>query len=344
MKPVEGQLTEKWEMLDRLIGLFGEGDTGKTTLIYHFMELFSGLIEVCTIFTRSPKSYPTIPPPFIYDGITKRGVEQLEAIWDLQNARTKIFDRANDIKTLRAAYDFCLKNKRPGINETNKHLKILSAEERKIPESEKDEVFKEKIKRMRMIIYKNLIEGNRSWLMKPSTKCHPDIKHAADYVRYNHRHLLIFDDVTADLKKAQKHEVFKNLFYAARHRGITMLMITHDDKVFDTEIRKNMHFAIFTCPSALAAFFSRTSMNFSPEIKKQAAMIAADEDTFAHYHKIVYKKKSLHNHFKRFRVPKREGDNITFGDPQWKELGKLAAAPSEGATERERKFYHDILK
>ena len=321
----DGALDNWRTFIDRVTGIFGGGDTGKTTLLYHLIVLVSAVIPEVTVFTKSPDSYTFIPNAYIYKGISKKkGIPALQELWDRQVEKKKIFVRANNIKTLRKLHSMCAKKRLKGTVDAARQLKELVRLRKHGPGGGAAEAYATMCDELETEIYKVVIRSHMRWL--GDCKLSDDGLFALNNVNFNHRHLVIFDDVSLDLKKIQKETLFGDWIFASRHHGITTYITAHDDKILDSEYKKNIHNVAFTSAPVLAAFFRRECMDFSAALQAQAAAIAARPESFKGNQKILYVKKWKDSPFLGFTVPKRTVKDIQIGSDEWRAFGERVDA------------------
>jgi hypothetical protein len=117
------------------------------------------------------------------------------------------------------------------------------------------------------------------------------------YLDFNPRCLIIFDDATSEVdaivKKGRKEEnpIIEHFFYKGRWAHITHMYSCHDDKKFDSELRKNAFNIIFASKQVASAFFGRSSNNFTLEEKKKAQAIINeifDEEKYGKHRKLIW--------------------------------------------------------
>lgn len=323
-----------WRLvIDRFVGIFGEGESGKSVMVRGLMQLLGPHIPECTIFTQTPDSFPTIPGCYIFKGIKKRKdpekcmYAKIDEIVERQEAKTEIFKRANDPAVLSKLARRCTSGSRVDahtvstIERVRKKRAVLrrASEGRNSTPAKKADY--ESAQLLLAHLQKQIARNNLGWLQKrPLT---PEEEFSLAHLDFNHRHLLVFDDVSKDLQKYSKTETFVDkIGFAGRHRGLTILAAVHSDKMFETELKKNMHFSIFTSPPELKAFFRRDAMDASDIDKAASKDISSDPTSFDGFSRIFYNKKRRGaTHFVRFEFPSPRQFDLEFGSETWKAFG-----------------------
>jgi hypothetical protein len=138
----------------------------------------------------------------------------------------------------------------------------------------------------------------------------------------NPRHLIVFDDVTASLKRLQKREVIQDMFYAGRNRFLTIIIGIHDDKLLDSELRKNAHVSIFMTPNIMRMFFKRDCMGVDPEVQVLAQHACAHEESFSSFHKIIYFRDRRASEGPLVRTLAERYEDLTFGSAEFHAFGR----------------------
>jgi hypothetical protein len=324
-----------WRLfVDRFVGIFGGSETGKSIMIRGLLQILSKEVPEATIFTQTPDAFPTIPGCFIYKGIKKRPKDpancmytKIDEIVERQEAKTEIYKRANDPQVLARLARRCAAGGRVDtktaarvdlVRRKRAALKRLAEGRSGTPALKEDY---ETAKLLLAHMQKFIARANIGWLAKRALT--PEERFSLGHLDFNHRHVLVFDDVSKDLQKYSKTETFVDkIGFACRHRGLTILAAVHSDKMFDTELKKNMHFAIFTSPPELKAFFRREAMDATDTDKVAAKDISGDPTAFDGFHKIFYdKKRRGASHFIRFEFASPRQFDLDFGSATWKAFG-----------------------
>jgi hypothetical protein len=241
----------------------------------------------------------------------------LQKIWDRQGVKTDIYKRVNRLDLLAQ-----IAARRPDgrVSETVRKVEALRAQERaKLgSESKAFELVSSKCDELLNRVYKKHIETWRKQIEAQSLS--EDEAYAMRFLNFNPHHVVVFDDVSPQVKKIQKKEIVGEIFTRARHRFLTIIFGLHGDKFIDPEYRRNAHVSIFTTAEEIQVFVKRDCMGIGSEVRAQAEAIAVDPRAFADFHKILYIKDSP-TPFVRFRAEKVPKGQLKFGSLSWRALG-----------------------
>lgn len=314
--------------LDRLTAIYGTSGTGKTVLLRSILQRLRAVPEG-TFFTGTEDSFPEIPKAFVHGKVTE---EMLVGIWDRQGVKTDIYKRANNLAVLAR---LAARVPSPQIATMAGRVEAVRSQERaKLGEDSKAfEDVNEKCDELLRKAYKMHIEAHRRRIAAAALS--KDEAHALRFLWFNPRHVVVFDDVTPQLKKLQKKEIVGEYFTRARHRFLTIIVCLHGDKYIDPENRKNAHVSIFTTSEEVELFFKRDCMGASASVRSAAAAIAADPRAFEKFHKILYLKDSAHP-FVRFYMDKIARGALVFGSRSWRALGNSIS--SDGTNDPRNPF------
>ena len=128
--------------------------------------------------------------------------------------------------------------------------------------------------------YRDAIRNNKS-IIERTASLTPQQKIALDYLDLNPRLCLIIDDCSEKfqvwMKFFKKSEVnpFESIFYKNRWNYLTLVFAAHDDKLINTELRKNSRITIYTNSQALVTSINRTGNGFTTKEKKEAMSCAS---------------------------------------------------------------------
>lgn len=317
----DGALSDWRALLDRSTCIYGESDSGKTQIIRHVLMLLAPHAPEGTFFTRSADSFATIPPCYIFGSVGKAGIGTLQEIWARQTAKTEVYHRANDMDVLEKLFMRCGTARLKGTAAARKRLSqvaAIRAAQRAAPSAD-DQKHNDLCNEIARETYKIVLREHIRWLR--TRPLEPAEAFALDNINFNHRHVLVFDDVSADVSSIKKTRIFQDLIYAGRHKGITIIISIHDDKILDSETKKNIHNSIFANLNVLQAFFRRQCMDFSRELQARTEALIEDPTTFEGFHKILYAKRNKAALFTRFVVEKRDADAVKFGSQPWLAFG-----------------------
>ena len=140
-----------------------------------------------------------------------------------------------------------------------------------------------------------------------------DERYSLQYLCFNPRLLLIFDDCAAQLKPFFTKEIFRKLFYQNRHGFITLIICCQDDTDLPTNLRKNAFINFFTEPIVCLSNFERSSNNYSKIAKSFVSEIIPY--VFKGYRKMAYIREDDKNNFFY---------HVTFEYPQLFKFGSKA--------------------
>lgn len=314
--------------------LYGPSETGKTIMGRHVLNTLGTKVPEGTFVTRTPKNFHEIPSPFVHQ---KFSLPLLKTIWDRQGARTEAFTKANRPQVL------CRLAARVPSDRIARVVadveRLRAAERKKLGATSADfDTLSKLCDDLIRQCYKVHIGKNLASYRKLNLDA--DESYSLKYLHFNPRHAIIFDDVTSQLKKYQKQEIIQELFYAARNRYLTVIVMMHGDKILDAELRKNAHISIFMSPAILKTFFKRESMDFEDSIRAMAFSIAANPDAFAAHHKILFLKKRGPSKHPFVRVRARLFESITFGSKAWHDLGNRIKG--DGTSDPDNPFHSEF--
>lgn len=280
------------QYLDRTTIAYGESGTGKSTIIIHMLKTLQPRIQQIVVFSPTDpqnKTYSggTVPLPLIHYEVT---LEKLETIWDRQAAMAAVYTKANNPEIIERVY-----RKMPNprvdafISRANaKKAEALDAIRSQYMDeatvSKKTDEVNNRFKDMLIIAYKKSIYESRDQLKRlPLSE---DEMFTVDYVTFNPRIVVIFDDCSAVLreKKIRNSEVFKKMFYQNRWVFMTIIIAAHNDKNIEQDIRKNNYLSIFTSKACATAFFNNKTNGFDTETihKARDAIKCIDEAQKGH--------------------------------------------------------------
>ena len=272
--------------LDKSTLIYGSSGSGKTTIIEEILYFCKPYIPVFIVIAprTSDKAYrKKLPARCIKEDLTKR---TLELIWKRQFNLTQVYQIANDPINLESLFKKAPDrestimiqaiihrannkideiNRNSALNYAQKKSQIISVEESRNKRIKK--IYKESIMK-----YKTTLERQSLTDKEKITLYNIDI---------NPRLMLIIDDCSEKFKGWMKMfkgkgdmNIFECIFYRGRHNFISILMSSHDDKIIDTEIRKNARVTIYCNSQSLVASINKPQSGFTPQEKKQAMEMA----------------------------------------------------------------------
>lgn len=347
--------------LDRVSVLYGPTKTGKTVIVKHAMKLVSGHID--QVFIISPtepsnRSYEgMVDSPLIHyrlwmpdpshpkkDDEKKGAARFLEAIYQRQEMMAAIYTRANELETLARLYSRLSKEVRV---EGLKNVEILNKKRERAIEAirkqfsedaarreEKIKESNEKFKQILALLYKKYIVPHYEVLMS-QRGLSEDEKYSLQYLNFNPRMLLVFDDCAAQLKPLFNKEIFRKVFYQGRHVFISCIICCQDDTDLPANLRKNALVSIFTDPVVASSNFDRTSNKFSKPAKQYVQEILPE--VFQGHRKLAYiREDDKRQNF--YHITATKFPNFKFGSLALRELCSLVKA--SGVTmDRENNYF-----
>lgn len=310
--------------------LFGASNSGKSTILLEILYLLKD--QVPNIFVFAPTAEENnafdniVPKSLVFQELS---IEKLSQIYKRQQAATKIFNTANNIKDLKYLFEIVAKqdektlvekiylNSELTIRKINNNKKLdFASKKSKI--ADVNEIRAENIKK----IYKSVIRKNKERFENIKDK----YKYIVKYLDFNPNCVVVLDDCGAELKKFQNNETVKKIIFQGRHSHINIIMTLQDDLNLNSAIKKNAFVNIFTTSQCASAYFERASNSYSKKTKEKASKIinyifSESENGIKNYKKLVY----LRGHMDPFRCTIADVyENWQFGSPHlWKLCKKL---------------------
>jgi len=352
-------------VIDRSIVLYGPSSTGKTVIVKHILNLVLGHIEQAFVISPTEptnQSYKgIIEAPFIHYRIHMPNPEKpnekpslgairwIEAVWARSSMMAEIYKRINNEKVLVKLFERLpksvvaagmvpiMKVDRESI-ETVRRLKKQFATDPVQREKKVAEVA-EMFKNMVVLLYKKYITPYRDhlWGHKNLTA---DERYTLQYLHFNPKVILIFDDCAAELRPLFNEPIFRKLFYQNRHKFITVVIVCQDDTDLNANLRKNAFVSFYTSDIVASANFDRSSNSYSKVTKKLVADILPT--VFASkFRKLAYlRDDNTRQHFYHIEVPNHT--KFKFGSNAARELcEKVAKSGNEMDTTNP---YYDDFK
>jgi hypothetical protein len=270
--------------LDKTTLIFGGSGSGKTKIIEEILFLIKDDVPnfIAVADGNSKGVYTSkLPERCIKDNLTKA---QLIGIWDRQSSITRCCNIANDIKWLESLY------RKVADRETENKIKMYDLSYQSISykiETSSILNFAQKKDQLAQLIetntkfkrdfYKSCIRKKADFLKGHQLLDQEKI--VLEYFDMNPKLTIILDDVSDKFQKwmgyFKRNETnpFDSIFFQGRHNNITLIFAAHDDKIVDTEFRKNARNVIFTASQTLISSMGRKGNGFSKqEIKKVEAI------------------------------------------------------------------------
>ncbi len=259
--------------------IYGRRESGKSTIVLEIMNLLQSHISIPFIISQSNAAdfIGKVPKACIKTAITK---EWLEEFLQTQKGRADIYNKANDMRTLKYLFD------RVKTPQTDNMEKMLMASANKYiysiesnpkldfatKKEQIDYIQGEQVKKL-VELYKTNIRGYKHMLDGMVDTLSRDEICCLNYIDFMPHALLVFDDCASIFKKWVKEStVIKEIFYNGRWSYITFIITSQDDKEIESELRKNAMISFFTTQQAAIANFTRAS-NAYPKHEKVRAEV-----------------------------------------------------------------------
>lgn len=273
------------DLLLRSHVLYGDSNSGKSTIIYHMLKILRPYIP--TFIVISPTSASNgdyddrVPDVLIFKEPTK---EVFLSIYQRQEAAAAFYRKANKLDILAGLYSkirdkkvdaIIMAIKRKRIFAKQKTMEQYSRDHSKRDDELKliDDTHDDTLRN----VYRVSIRSHREHLMK-RYKLNSEQIYTLKYLDFNPNLCLIVDDCAAQIKAWGKDETISKIFYQGRHNFITSIYTFQHDKLLDSNFRQNAFTSIFTTEKCARAYFGRSTNNFDKEeIKKINGYI---KDTF----------------------------------------------------------------
>jgi Cdc6-like AAA superfamily ATPase len=351
--------------VDKTAVLYGPTKTGKTVIVKNIMKLVQNRIEQVLIVAPSEpsnRSYegfvdstlihyrlwlPNPKNPKKDDGVVG-ALRFLESIWQRQEMMASIYVRANNLDTLTQLYSRLPSHTRKDGDKYLDQLaqmraRVLNEIRRKFNQEigrrdEKCKEVEEKFTEMLTLVYKRFISSEIKQLWNEFSLS-DDERYSLNYLFFNPRLLLIFDDCAAHLKPLFNKDIFRKFFYQNRHSFISMVICCQDDTDLPTNLRKNAFVSIFTEPIVCMSNFDRMSNKFSKQTRSYINEIISA--VFQGYRKLVYiREDDCNQHF--YHMTATYPKPFRFGSEALIELCNLVRA--EGVSMDKENPYYDKFR
>lgn len=309
--------------IDKTIVIYGPSKTGKTVITKNIMKIVSNYIDQILVIAPSEPSNRSyegfVESPFIHyklyisdsnsSGISKRDDSKersfafLESIWKRQEMMAAIYTRTNKLEVISSLFSHVVKHIREEGETIIKNInnkRVLSLGEIKEKYKSNVGLCDAKTKEIETMyddlliqLYKKYIHIDYENVWKSDLT--EDERYSLQYLCFNPRLLLIFDDCAAQLKPFFSKEIFRKLFYQNRHGFITLIICCQDDTDLPTNLRKNAFINFFTEPVVCLSNFERSSNNYSKQAKSFVNEIIPY--VFKGYRKMAYIREDDKNNF-----------------------------------------------
>lgn len=312
--PGYGKLEHESQNLDLLFRrascFYGPSDTGKSTLMRHYMKKLQPYIPLIHVIC------PTAGANDCWDDVDSKcvikvpTVDKLRLIFDRQVDATAVYNKANDMRTLQKL--FARVNDHKALSDVKKYERLKELSLKRIQScndmnyAEKDgqsKDIKEKTNDKIKSVYKTTIKKYRNILIKKKDSLDQDEKYSLKFLNFNPSLLLILDDCAAMIKEWSKNTIINRLFFESRHYWVTSWYALHSDNMLLPAIRKNSFGNFFTDANVAMSFFNNKENNFTKDDKKKANVIAShvfqnSSSGVRNHKKMIYNRKDNEHKFR----------------------------------------------
>jgi hypothetical protein len=229
-----------------------------------------------------------------------------------KDIRKQIEKKTNTINN----HKFQIREQYKNISKHTSKTSSLTSEDPKLHEI--DERFNEMLLKMyKQNLYKYL---KTLWTRSDLTL---EEKYTLQYIDFNPRMLIIFDDCAAQFKPVFNTDVFNQYFYLNRHNFITVFIACQDDTDLPTNLRKNAFVSFFAEPIVCQSNFERASNNFSKPMKEKVKRIISFVFKERHRKLAYIRNDETGQHFYHYSFP--QPGMFQFGSPALYDLCKAVS-------------------
>lgn len=290
-------------ILNKSICIYGSRGSGKSIICKDIMYKLKDDIPIAIVFNSTEASNTffssIVSKPFLYDKVE---LKILDDIWKRQERITEIYKKVNNIDTL---YKII---KKLDLEKMNKTIDKIDEKQEDIANELEDKIvndnelliemnkLNDKFKDVKLSILKKYVLEIKKQIKKNIIIKDSLSREELDIIKYvdiNPNLVLVFDDCAAELKKHNKTDTLRKLFYQSRHVNITFIITAQDEIDLDASLRKNANISILCDCNCSIGFFERTSNAFSKKIKNTTKDIS--DIIFGSNHintKLIYNKDS----------------------------------------------------
>lgn len=281
------------DYVDKTIVIYGPTKTGKTVITKNIMKILNNYIDQILIVAPSEPSNRSyegfVDQPFIHykmdisdssqppskkEDWKEKASNFLEAIWKRQEMMAAIYTRTNNIDILESLLTHAVQHIQEEVENVKNNIKA-SYEDIALKVNNQYTEIGERLHKIKDIttkrdellikIYKKYITIDYEKIWRSNLT--EDERYSLQYIRFNPRLLLIFDDCAAQLKPFFSKEIFRKLFYQNRHSFITLIICCQDDTDLPANLRKNTFISFYTEPIVCLSNFERSSNKYSKQAK-----------------------------------------------------------------------------
>ena len=268
----------------KIISLFGETESGKSTIIQELCVLLKDSIPNVIVFA------PTNDSNNLYTGKVSKAcifkkitMEILEEINRRQKDAVQIYTIANDMEIMRSIFvkfaDDRMKTIANSVNrDAARYLQLITQMHsdpslRRI-EKVKIETMRDKALRE---AYSLCIKANSKTLLKDSNLTQEQYV-AVQFHEFVPDLLLIFDDCASFFMEHKNEQLIRDMFYMGRHDALTSIFSFQGDKDIPPPLRRAAHVSFFTTPPCAMAYINCKDNGITGDLKKK--MIKATDRIF----------------------------------------------------------------
>lgn len=299
------------QVLGRVSVIIGKSGSGKTTVVKDFINSISNDISQAFIISSTAAANGDyngiLPQACIHKTIR---VEFLKELQERQEVFRAIYDRVNRPELIDALY------RRSATSKViAKVTKISETVAGAIADEKAEGNSEENIKKLTGMrddlisaIKKKTIFDNSARLL--SAQLTEDERYCVEHINFNPNVLLVFDDCTSEIESLRGAKELKELFYASRHRMITILMIVHTDRALLGDLKKSAVFIVLTDQPSANSFFDRKTNDIDGETRKRAkvlikTVIGTANDPIPHrFQRLVFSDGSFYKYTAKVSPPR----------------------------------------
>ncbi|WP_292571174.1 hypothetical protein [Methylomonas sp.] len=281
--------------LDRLSTIYGITGKGKTTMIVHILKILQPFIYTGVVFSPTDVdngnySRSLFPPALIHKTLSR---EALESIWKRQTESMEIYQIVNNLSILDGFARKCgiTAQELAAIRECDVQLEnaLRKLDKKDTSYSATSDRLREHVNNAKIKIYKNVIRSRARMLpQEVIQQMTNDERIVADFLDFNPRIIIVFDDCSTELQHLRKLEVVSDLFFKGRQKKITVLLALHSDKCIESEQRLNTGGAkIFIDDATARRFVDKETNAVSPEIAREVLRLCKINFVEGSYKKIL---------------------------------------------------------
>ena len=299
--------------LDHTTIVLGPGGTGKSTAITHIVtEIQDHLAALFVVNPTNPIKHDydgMTPPQAIFPSFDRDWLEKLKM---RQEAAAATYTQAMDIDVLQKIFNkIATRGQRERLTQIQDGFDDLIGELSGTRKDDLEATHKRNVRKyMRGVIrpHKERIMDQLEDMDDPPE----DISYTMEYLDFNPRVCVVFDDCTVSLRpfvSNNRDALFGDIFYRCRHFFLSIIICLHDDKILDSDYKRNSYQIIFTTNVVAQGFFERASSNFSSYQKglsRKVIKIIYDKD--ARYRKLLYQREADYQ-FQHYTAEKIDKDD-----------------------------------